>query len=283
MQKGYTKLDKELEREVALSYLCGIDKKSLSQHWRLSTETIKRKIVGQRSHQWNDPLVEFYRQTSPYDRARNAIHLYLAFSDQSEGIPNIDLARDAIGVHQSVEVNIFGPRTKRLIEETNLEKIIEASARAASPEQKLLFEIFGEDWAYASALKLVRPLVYRKLREAYDQESRINFDKIYDDLKNEIYAILGQGIHPDVQEYAKEAEARRKTELAKTTGEVLGTLTPREASVLKMLYGIGVAPLDYKQVGREFAVTDKRIRQIESKGLRKLGHPSRSKRLLKFL
>lgn len=277
------KLENRAEREIALSYLCGVDLNQLAERWRLSTETIKHNIIFKRSREWNDPLVEFYRQTPPYDRARNAIHLYLAFSDQGESIHNIGLVQDALEVHQSVGVDIFDPRTKKLIEETNLEKIIETSARTASPEQKLFFEIFGVDWAYGSALKLVKPLVYGKLREAYAQVSRISLDKVYDDLKNEIYAMLGRGILPEVQRYAKEAEARRKIELAELTGEVLGTLTPKEAMVLKMVYGIDCAPLDYKQTGREFAVTDKRIRQIEGKALRKLRHPSRSKKLLRFL
>ena len=66
--------------------------------------------------------------------------------------------------------------------------------------------------------------------------------------------------------------------------DVMGTLTPREAKVLKLRFGLedGKART-LEEVGREFDVTRERIRQIEAKALRKLKHPSRSKRLKDFL
>lgn len=66
--------------------------------------------------------------------------------------------------------------------------------------------------------------------------------------------------------------------------EVLDTLTPREERVLRMRFGITDGqPRTLEEVGREFNVTRERIRQIEAKALRKLRHPSRSKRLKDFL
>ncbi len=65
---------------------------------------------------------------------------------------------------------------------------------------------------------------------------------------------------------------------------MLKTLTPREEKVLKMRFGIDVASEHtLEEVGRDFSVTRERIRQIEVKALRKLRHPSRSKKLLSFL
>jgi RNA polymerase primary sigma factor len=65
--------------------------------------------------------------------------------------------------------------------------------------------------------------------------------------------------------------------------EVLKTLTPREEKVLKMRFGIDVASeYTLEEVGKDFSVTRERIRQIEVKALRKLRHPSRSKKLLTF-
>ncbi|MDR1805641.1 MAG: RNA polymerase sigma factor RpoD [Clostridium sp.] len=72
--------------------------------------------------------------------------------------------------------------------------------------------------------------------------------------------------------------------LKEQLAEVLHTLTPREAKVLAMRFGLtDGTPHTLEEVGLEFAVTRERIRQIEAKALRKLRHPSRSKRLKGFL
>ena len=72
--------------------------------------------------------------------------------------------------------------------------------------------------------------------------------------------------------------------LQDTIRRVLQSLTPREERVLRMRFGIGVGT-DHtlEEVGQQFAVTRERIRQIESKALRKIKHPSRSRRLRSFL
>ena len=80
------------------------------------------------------------------------------------------------------------------------------------------------------------------------------------------------------------ADAVASSLLKEQLSEVLSTLTPREAKVLKLRYGLedGKART-LEEVGREFNVTRERIRQIEAKALRKLRHPSRSKKLKDFL
>ncbi|MBI4238049.1 MAG: RNA polymerase sigma factor RpoD [Deltaproteobacteria bacterium] len=72
--------------------------------------------------------------------------------------------------------------------------------------------------------------------------------------------------------------------LSDSTQRVLSTLTPREEKVLRMRFGIGErSDHTLEEVGRDFAVTRERIRQIEAKALRKLRHPSRAKRLRSFV
>jgi RNA polymerase primary sigma factor len=72
--------------------------------------------------------------------------------------------------------------------------------------------------------------------------------------------------------------------LEETTRKVLATLTPREERVLRMRFGIGEnSDHTLEEVGQNFEVTRERIRQIEAKALRKLRHPSRSKRLSSFI
>ena len=80
------------------------------------------------------------------------------------------------------------------------------------------------------------------------------------------------------------AEAAQQSSLTEITKEVLDSLTPREAKVLRMRFGIEMST-DHtlEEVGRQFDVTRERIRQIEAKALRKLRHPSRSDKLKSFM
>ncbi|HLK90330.1 MAG TPA: RNA polymerase sigma factor RpoD [Polyangia bacterium] len=80
------------------------------------------------------------------------------------------------------------------------------------------------------------------------------------------------------------ADAVISMNLAEQTRKVLATLTPREEKVLRMRFGIGEkSDHTLEEVGQDFEVTRERIRQIEAKALRKLRHPSRSKRLKSFM
>ncbi|WP_300936358.1 sigma-70 family RNA polymerase sigma factor, partial [Turicimonas muris] len=80
------------------------------------------------------------------------------------------------------------------------------------------------------------------------------------------------------------AEAAQHSSLQEITKEVLDSLTPREAKVLRMRFGIEMnTDHTLEEVGRQFDVTRERIRQIEAKALRKLRHPSRAEKLKSFL
>ena len=79
-------------------------------------------------------------------------------------------------------------------------------------------------------------------------------------------------------------DAAIHSNLRDTTTRVLATLTPREERVLRMRFGIGMnTDHTLEEVGQQFSVTRERIRQIEAKALRKLKHPSRSRKLRSFL
>jgi len=81
------------------------------------------------------------------------------------------------------------------------------------------------------------------------------------------------------------ADAVITSNLREITDEVLKSLTPREEKVIKMRFGLGPNGSEHtlEEVGQHFAVTRERIRQIEAKALRKLRHPSRSRKLKAFL
>ena len=79
-------------------------------------------------------------------------------------------------------------------------------------------------------------------------------------------------------------DAAIQANLKETVTRVLASLTPREERVLRMRFGIGMnTDHTLEEVGQQFSVTRERIRQIEAKALRKLKHPSRSRKMRSFL
>jgi len=95
-------------------------------------------------------------------------------------------------------------------------------------------------------------------------------------------SLLGDFIPDETQPQPYDQASKQL--LKENIEEVLDTLSPREASVLKMRFGLnGHHPMTLEEVGREFGVTRERIRQIEAKALRKLKHPSRRKKLQDYL
>ena len=93
---------------------------------------------------------------------------------------------------------------------------------------------------------------------------------------------IGDRLEDTTQELPEDATTRAA--VAKAIREALGTLSPRESKVLRMRFGIDLnQDHTLEEVGKQFEVTRERIRQIESKALRKLRHPSRSELLRSFL
>ena len=80
------------------------------------------------------------------------------------------------------------------------------------------------------------------------------------------------------------AEAVSQAMLRQQLMDILGTLSPREAKVLRLRYGLDDGrPRTLEEVGKEFNVTRERVRQIEAKALRKIRNPNRSSKLRDFL
>ena len=101
------------------------------------------------------------------------------------------------------------------------------------------------------------------------------------------YSMSGQSFNPDL--YSLRAEEpfnnvdNNDEMLIEAIKKLLGELTPREQEIIKLRYGLsGYKSMTLKQVGKRFNVTQERIRQIEAKALRKLRHPTRSRKLKGF-
>ena len=130
--------------------------------------------------------------------------------------------------------------------------------------------------------QLLQELGHDPSPEEIAKEMNMPVDRVRDILKIAQDSHLGDFIPDD---YAPEpAEAASFMLLKEQLVEVLKTLTPREEKVLRLRFGIEDGHTrTLEEVGKEFNVTRERIRQIEAKALRKLRHPSRSKKLKDFL
>jgi len=178
------KLNDIQERDVALSYLCRVSPDYISSKWGVREVTIRNNILGKRSSQWNDELVDFFKEVvKSGSRYANAIHLYLIVNDQLEELPNTQLVnrlRDN-AVYDAVDKDIFFPRTEKLIDETNLRKIL-TSIEKPGPDDLLLAAIFGQQ-NYEKAHDFVNRLLFPYLKESYKELSEKkgkSLDSIYD-------------------------------------------------------------------------------------------------------
>ena len=132
--------------------------------------------------------------------------------------------------------------------------------------------------------QLLQELGHEATAEEVAEKIGMSADKVREIMKigEEEDSHLGDFI-PDDDSPAPQ-EAASFAMLREQLSEVLHTLTPREEHVLKLRYGLDDGrPRTLEEVGKEFNITRERIRQIEAKALRKLRHPSRSKRLKDFL
>jgi len=160
-----------------------------------------------------------------------------------------------IPVHMIETINKLNRISRQILQETGHE---------ATPEELAVKMELSED-KIRKVLKIAKEPISMDTPVGDDDESRLG-DFIQDDnIESPIDCATAEG-------------------LREATLEILETLTPREAKVLRMRFGIEMnTDHTLEEVGKQFDVTRERIRQIEAKALRKLRHPSRSEKLRSFL
>ena len=143
-------------------------------------------------------------------------------------------------------------------------QLLQKFGREATPEE-LAFEMELPEYKINKILKIAKEPLSMENPVGDDEDSTIG-DFIED------------------TNLSSPVEVTTRESLKETTSELLANLSPREAKVLKMRFGIDMST-DHtlEEVGRQFDVTRERIRQIEAKALRKLRHPSRAHKLQSFL
>jgi len=260
------KLTQEQEREVALAYLCGVGTDKIQERYDISNGTTRCTIVGKHSLEWNDPLIEFYRQTNVHKRGRNAAHLYLAFCNRQE-VPHVprrklvDVQRDK-AVCNIVEESLYRPGIEQIVEWTALHHYVSCKA---SPYETFLHTIVGR----TNEEQIVRTALTKQLWEEYQiggpSSLHTVFCKVTDDLVLKIKE-GGLGITPTKKKIIEEA---------------LQTLPERERRVLGMRFGLDSydGPTCLDQIGQAMDVSRERIRQVEAKAIRRIQDSTNVKRL----
>ena len=157
--------------------------------------------------------------------------------------------------------------------------MIETINKIVRTSRQMLHEIGREPTPEELAEKLAMPLekvrkVLKIAKEPISLETPVGDEE--DSATSAISSRTRSAILP--------IDAAIQANLRETTTRVLASLTPREERVLRMRFGIGMnTDHTLEEVGQQFSVTRERIRQIEAKALRKLKHPSRSRKLRSFL
>lgn len=160
-----------------------------------------------------------------------------------------------IPVHMIETINKLNRISRQILQETGLEATPEElSKRMDLPEDKI-----------RKVLKIAKEPISMETPIGDDEDSHLG--DFIEDINIE-----------------SPLDAATNTGLSEATQKILNTLTPREAKVLRMRFGINMnTDHTLEEVGKQFDVTRERIRQIEAKALRKLRHPSRSEQLRSFL
>jgi RNA polymerase primary sigma factor len=160
-----------------------------------------------------------------------------------------------IPVHMIETINKLNRISRQILQETGLEPTPEElSKRMDMPEDKI-----------RKVLKIAKEPISMETPIGDDEDSH-----------------LGDFIEDTNME--SPVDCATNTGLSEATQKILNSLTPREAKVLRMRFGINMnTDHTLEEVGKQFDVTRERIRQIEAKALRKLRHPSRSEQLRSFL
>ncbi len=156
--------------------------------------------------------------------------------------------------------------------------MIEIANKLARTSRQMLHEIGREPTPEELAVRLVMPL--EKVRKVLKiAKEPISLETPIGDEEN---SHLGDFIED--KNAVIPLDVAIQANLRETTTRVLASLAPREERILRMRFGIGVnTEHTLEEVGQQFSVTRERIRQIEAKALRKLNHPSRSRKLRSFL
>lgn len=262
-------LNDRAARDAGICYLCGVSGGSIRSKWNLSLTDVHQSIINDKSHKWNDALLEYYR---PRCRSHlNLAHFYLSYQDHEnpliENKDLVDRVRD-LKIYEAIYGDIINPIIQEIALKTGLKYFIEPHSGA----ECLLTGIFGVRTIDNMLGPLLLHYLYTKVPQSHIVNSQAGENFSLNELKEEVIRWLvyllkqgGAGMTPH-----KESIIKRS----------LKTLSERECLVLQLNYGLsGVRKFSLEEIGKLLNLTAERVRQIKQKALRRLRHASRSEKL----
>jgi RNA polymerase sigma factor (sigma-70 family) len=128
-----------------------------------------------------------------------------------------------------------------------------------------------------SSLSMTDPERYRKIHAVLSNSG------VKEDLLDKVETIPLEYVYDLADKGPSPEDAAFETEMKNAASGVLSSLTPREERIIRRRFGMGVPDATLEEIGIDFSVTKERIRGIEGRALRKLKHPSRSKKIIPFI
>jgi len=254
-------LNDKQERDVAISYLCGVNPDYIRERWGVALSTIIATILNKRSPSWNDPLLEFYK--SRQRNYWNFAHFCLAY-EAREGLTVehrelIDTERDR-DIYEAIMEDLIHSMEESIAGATGLKNFVQPHTGI----EELLSDVFGK----RTVDQVLSPIIFNKLFERYLRGKEFSLNRFIAEIKEDVVYKLKYGgltITPLKEELFYSA---------------LVTLSSREVLVLELLYGIKRSTaFTLERTGNCLDLTRERVRQIKEKAIQRLGQGSRSKLL----
>ncbi len=251
-------------RWLVLETLVGLDKEGIQDRHSVESQT-QLRIAYEKTSEWNDPLVEFYKKTPQRERLRNSAHFYLSYNNsdpetQNYEIPHADLVengRPNLAIFDLVKKEFYDGKIFRV---TALD--IFATSRS-HPIEKLLTAVVGNVEMDDRAENMLRSILSPRLLKEYGGE-KFSIRNVYRDVIPPIVNKLKQGAL-GITKYKEEV-----------VRGVLKELKPREEAILHYYFGLNAdEPMGLPEIGAEMSLTPARVGQIKDKALRRLRQKSR--------
>tara|TARA_Y100000310_G_scaffold317169_2_gene369738 strand:- start:1451 stop:2269 length:819 start_codon:yes stop_codon:yes gene_type:complete len=237
-------LTDEEERSIALTRFCGVSLDFILDKWGISKDTLVHSIVGDRSKEWHDPLVEFYRETDFRRRSVNAAHLYLSFSGEDIGGSELVDERRDVEIARLVVYHMFNGGVQDVVRDLSIERYVKPRTEI----ERLVDDILTN---CRTSFGFIDPLFVRVLRDQYEAGKGCKGEELFEGLREYAFDVVRSG--------GMDMTPRKVSAVKKA----IKSLDERAQHVIRSRYDInGEGIVKLRDLGDEYGVKYQRIQTI---------------------